>query len=331
MKAVLNLLAEGEQLSRVESKEVMLKLASGEFSNEEIAAFLMALNMRPLVVDELLGFRDAMLEKALQVDLSEFESIDIVGTGGDGKNTFNISTCTSFVVAGAGYKVAKHGSYGVSSVSGSANVLMELGVGFTTDKSLLKTALEQANICFLHAPLFHPAMKHVVPVRKALKVKTLFNLLGPLLNPSQPKFGMIGVYKQPLAAVYAHLLRQTNMTFNVVHALDGYDEIALTGDTLSVDNTQEKTLRPQDFGADQIQPEAIFGGNTVPEAAQIFSTILNNEAPEAPKQVVLANAALAIQTITRKPLLEAKQEALEAINSGRAQQALKKLIEITNQ
>jgi len=331
MKKILTHLSDGGKYNRSEAKDIMLRITEGEFSVEQLSAFLMALNMRNLEILELLGFRDAMLDRALKQDFSDYNTIDIVGTGGDGKNTFNISTCTSFVVAGAGYKVAKHGSYGVSSISGSANVLQELGVSFTNDESILKRALDKANICFLHAPSFHPAMKHVVPTRKALGIKTIFNILGPLLNPTLPQQSVLGVYSEELADVFASVLAQTPMNFQVVFAMDGYDEVSLTGDTLVVNKKERRLFTTNDFLSPQIEPSAIFGGHSVPEAATIFRNILENIGSEAQKQVVLTNAALAIQTFDLDKAFEsAKAEATEALESGKALEALKTLIETTN-
>lgn len=331
MKKILTHLSQGGKFNRTEAKGIMQRITEGEFSIEHLSAFLMALNMRNLEILEILGFRDAMLEKALQYDFSEFNTIDIVGTGGDGKNTFNISTCTSFIVAGAGYKVAKHGSYGVSSISGSANVLQELGVSFTNDEAVLKRSLERANICFLHAPSFHPAMKYVVPTRKALGIKTIFNILGPLLNPTLPQQSVLGVYSEELADVFASVLAQTPMNYHVVFAMDGYDEVSLTGETLLINKKGRRLVSTDEFSTKQINPSAIFGGHSVPEAASIFRTILENKGTAAQSEVVLTNAAIAIRTFDlTKPFEVAKSEAREALESGKALVALKKLIETTN-
>lgn len=327
MKQTLENLAAGHTLSQSEAKEILLEITSGNISNKEIAAFLLALNKRPIEVDELLGFREAMIEQALTIDLSEWETIDIVGTGGDGKNSFNISTCTAIVVAGAGYKVAKHGSYGVSSISGSANVLQELGLVFNNDEDILKRALDRANICFIHAPLFHPAMKHVVPIRKALKVKTVFNILGPLINPTKSKYGLYGVASPELADIYAEVFTNTNIDFHIVHNMDGYDEISLTDKALAINRKEKKYIKPLDFNMKTIKPASIFGGSSVAEAAKIFLSVLENQSSEEQKSVVLANAALAIQTIDHSiSLVDAKNIASQSIESGKAKQSLFELI-----
>lgn len=331
MKEQLQHLREKGKFTRKEAAQIMLNITAGEYSNEEIAAFLMALNMRDLVVDELLGFRDAMLERALQVDFSEYKTIDIVGTGGDGKNTFNISTCTAFAVAGAGYKVAKHGSYAVSSISGSANVLMELGINFVNEEDILRKSLEDANICFLHAPLFHPAMKHVVPIRRALRIKTIFNILGPLINPSFSSYGIYGVYSEELAEVFNKVLEKTQIEYHVVHGVDGYDEISLTDDTLILNRDMRQTLSPKDLLTDKINAHSIFGGNSVAEAGEIFLSILKNESNLEQKNVVVSNASLAIKTIDTKLSLQGcRDKAIESIESGRALNSLQQLKKITH-
>ena len=331
MKEQLQHLYEKGAFNKAEAKEIMLRITAGSYSNEEVAAFLMALNMRDLVVDEIIGFREAMLERALNIDLSDYETIDIVGTGGDGKNTFNISTCTSFVVAGAGYKVAKHGSYAVSSTSGSANVLLELGIQFTNNENVLREALDKANICFLFAPMFHPAMKYVVPIRKALSIKTIFNILGPLINPTNSRYGVIGVYSEELAGVFSDVLHQTPMDYHVVFSLDGYDEVSLTGDTMVIHNKNREILKPSDFFSDKIDANRIFGGQSVPEAAKILYSVLENKSNQAQKEVVLANAALAIKTIEPEHSMAAcKEKATKSIESGKALQCLQQLKTITN-
>jgi len=330
MKQTLESLVQGNTLTRTEAKEILLQITSGKFSNEEIAAFLMAQRMRPLYAQEVLGFRDAMLEQALHIDLSDWQTIDIVGTGGDGKNSFNISTCTAVVVAGAGYKVAKHGSYGVSSVSGSANVLMKLGVSFTTNEDTLHRCLDQANICFLHAPLFHPTMKYVVPVRKALKIKTIFNILGPLLNPTNSKYGLYGVSEPKFADVYHEVLQQTEINYHVVHNMDGYDEISLTDKCLVINREEKKYLTAPEFDLHTIEPKTIFGGSSVDEAAEIFLSVLENRSTGEQQNVVLANAALAINTIEpAQSLTHCVEIAKESLHSGKARQCLQQLVDLT--
>ena len=331
MKEQLQHVYEYGSFTTSEAKKIMLNITAGKYSNEEVAAFLMALNMRNLVVDELVGFREAMLERALQYDFSDYNTVDIVGTGGDGKNTFNISTCTSFVVAGAGYKVAKHGSYAVSSISGSANVLMELGIQFSNDEQQMKQCLEEANITFLFAPLFHPAMKHVVPIRKALRIKTIFNILGPLINPTNPSHSLLGVYSEELASVFSKVLYQTPMNYRVVYSLDGYDEVSLTNDTLVLHQEKREILQPSDFGSEKISQEAIFGGQSVQEAASILIAVLQNDSTKQQKEVVVANAALAIQMIEpEKNIIDCKQVAIESIETGKALHCYEQLRKITN-
>ncbi len=333
MKDQLIHLYEGGQFSKQEAKEIMLQITNGSVSPEQVAAFLMALNMRSLIVDELSGFREAMVEQALQYDFSEYDTTDIVGTGGDGKNTFNISTCTSFVVAGAGLKVAKHGSYAVSSISGSADVLNELGVQFTSEEGLLRRALEKANICFLHAPLFHPAMKHVVPIRRALQIKTIFNILGPLINPSKPSYSLIGVYSDELVEIFAKVLAQTDVkSFSVIHNLDGYDEVSLTDNVFVMREKGKEILNPSDFGSKKIDASTIFGGSTKQDAAKLFLDILNNESNEQCKEVVFANAAMAITTSQPDiSLTDAKEMAKQSLESGAARASLDQLVSISNE
>lgn len=331
MKEQLMHIYEQGQFTSAEAKEIMLNMTAGKYNNEEVAAFLMALNMRNLVVSELVGFREAMLERALPINLSDYNTIDIVGTGGDGKNSFNISTCTSFVVAGAGYNVAKHGSYAVSSTSGSANVLLELGVNFTNEEQKLKQCIEEAGICFLFAPNFHPAMKYVVPIRKALRIKTIFNILGPLINPSHSSYGVFGVYSEEVGEAYSQVLQQTPIQHSIVFSLDGYDEVSLTGDTLVFQQQQKQQISPNEFNSSRIDAKELFGGKTVPEAAKILENVLQNNGTTAQQEVVLANAAVAIQTIQPGlSLVDCKEQAKQSIQSGRAYRSLQKLKTITN-
>lgn len=327
MKKILARLFEYEKLSQTEAKEILIRIAKGEFNNSQLASFLTVFVMRPITVDELTGFREALLELALKVDLSDFNTIDLCGTGGDGKNTFNISTLTSFVVAGTGHKVAKHGNYGVSSASGSSNMLEHLGYQFTNDESTLKKQLENANICFLHAPLFHPAMAAVGPVRKELGMKTFFNMLGPLVNPSMPQNQLVGVFNLQVGRLYKEILNKTSDNFSVVHALDGYDEISLTGPFKVYTKENEQILKPSDFNLKQIQQSEIYGGNTVPEAAEIFKTILDGKGTEAQNNVVLTNAAFALRTFdTSKSFREAFHQAKDSLMGGKAKECLHKLI-----
>jgi anthranilate phosphoribosyltransferase len=291
-----------------------------------MAAFMTAYCMRNITVDELEGFRDAMLELCLPVDLPSDQLIDLCGTGGDGKDTFNISTLASFVVAGAGYKVAKHGNYGVSSGCGSSNVMEYLGYKFTSDMDTLKRNVDEANICFLHAPMFHPAMKTVAPIRKELGVKTFFNMLGPLVNPARPKNQIVGVFSLELARLYAYLYQKSTKNYTILHALEGYDEVSLTCDFKTFTKTGEKISTLSQLGFDKLKPEEIAGGNTVPESADIFISVLVGEATAAQNNVVLVNAALAIQTLNPgKSFADCFYEAEESLASKKALISFKKL------
>jgi anthranilate phosphoribosyltransferase len=297
MKQILNHLFENKTLTRDQAKDILTLISQGIYNNSQMAAFMTAYCMRNITVPELEGFRDAMLELCLPVNLGTDDLIDLCGTGGDGKDTFNISTLASFVVAGAGYKVAKHGNYGVSSGCGSSNVMEYLGYQFTNDTNLLKRNIEEASICFLHAPLFHPAMKTVAPIRRELGVKTFFNMLGPMVNPAKPKNQMVGVYNLELARMYAYLYQRTDKKYTILNALEGYDEISLTCDykTFTPEGEQLNTLKS--IGFDRLDPALIAGGSTVSESAGIFMQVLSGDATTAQTNVVLANAAVAIRTI----------------------------------
>jgi anthranilate phosphoribosyltransferase len=283
--------------------------------------------MRSLHVEELEGFRDAMLELCLPVDLSAYDPMDLCGTGGDGKDTFNISTLSSFVVAGAGQRVAKHGNHGVSSLVGSSTVMEHLGYTFTNDVGELQRKMETAGICFLHAPLFHPAMKNIGPIRKELGVKTFFNVLGPMVNPAQPQKQLVGVFSLELARLYAYLYQQTDKRFMILHALDGYDEISLTGAFKVISNRTEQVLEPKHLGMTTLTADSLAGGRTIDESASIFMNVLNNEATPAQKQVVLANSAMALlaagQIENRDDAVSMARESLE---SGRALGCFRKLM-----
>ncbi len=304
-------------------------MSKGIYSDAEIAAFITVYLMRSITIDELQGFRDALMELCLPVDLNGYDVMDIVGTGGDGKNTFNISTLSCFIVAGTGTKVAKHGNYGATSISGSSNVMEQLGYKFKADTAALKKELEDANICFLHAPLFHPALKVVAPIRKNLGVRTFFNMLGPMVNPASPKYQLVGVYNLEMARIYNYLLQKGNSAFTIIHGLDGYDEISLTGDTRVITNEGEKTLNAEELGKRTVSPADIYGGNSVEEAAKIFMTILKGEGTWAQNAVVLANSAMALQcTGEYKNYNECYQLTVESLESGKAYQAMQKLISI---
>ncbi len=328
MKKLLTRLFEYEKLSQEEAKNVLIQIAKGECNNSQIASFLTVFLMRPITVAELTGFREALLELALKVDFLEFNTIDLCGTGGDGKNTFNISTLTSFVVAGTGNKVAKHGNYSVSSASGSSNMLEYLGYQFTNTESVLKNQLDKANICFLHAPLFHPAMAAVGPARKELGLKTFFNMLGPLVNPSMPQNQLVGVFNLQVGRLYKSILSKTSNNFTVVHALDGYDEISLTGPFKVYTKENQEIIKPNDLGLTKIQQSDIYGGNNVPEAATIFTSILEGKGTKAQNNVVLTNAAYALRTLDPKLTFRAAfQKAEDSLMGGKAKQSLKVLLE----
>jgi anthranilate phosphoribosyltransferase len=281
--------------------------------------------MRSITIEELQGFRDALLELCVPVDLNGHEAIDIVGTGGDGKNTFNISTLACFIVAGTGQKVAKHGNYGATSISGASNVMEQLGYKFKSDKDGLKREVEEANLCFLHAPVFHPALKAVGPIRKNLGVRTFFNMLGPMVNPAFPKFQLVGVYNLEMARIYNYLLQQTDKAFTIIHSLDGYDEISLTNDTRVITNQGEKIMTPEQLGKRAVSPTDIYGGSTVEE----FTKILKGEGSWAQNAVVFANAAMALHcTGNYKSYDEAWNAAVESLESGKAYAGLQKLIQL---
>lgn len=327
MKEILNRLFEHDKLSRAEAKEVLINIGSGVYNEIQITAFTTAFNMRPLTLGELQGFRDALLELCVKVDIQGMPSLDIVGTGGDNKNTFNISTLSCIVVAGAGYKVTKHGSYGVSSAVGSSDVLIQLGYPFSNDQDVLLKHLEKANICFLHAPLFHPALKTVVPVRKQLGTKTFFNIMGPLVNPIQPTHQMFGTFSLELLRSYQYIMEQSGRKFSIVYAMDGYDEISLTGDIKWVSNESEKLLNPTSFNLQKVNGLELHGGDTSEDAAKIFMSVLENRATTSQRNVVIANAGLAIHTIhPEKSLSDCVAEALTSIESGNAFKTLKKLL-----
>lgn len=322
MKNTLNRLINHEVLDKVEAKDILLNISKGSFNESQIAAFLTVYMMRSITIDELSGFRDALLEMCIRVDLSNFDTIDLCGTGGDGKNTFNISTLASFVVAGAGIKVAKHGNYGVSSISGSSNVMENLGVKLSNDTSFINQCIDKAGICILHAPLFHPAMKHVGQIRKNLAVKTFFNMLGPMVNPSFPQSQMVGVFNLEIARMYAYLYQNDDVNFSILHSLDGYDEISLTGATKVIQNNSERILNPIDFGSETLAASEIFGGETIEESSRIFTKIISGQGNASQNNVVCANAAIAISTATNCSVLEGFEIAKLSLLSGQAQQKL---------
>ncbi len=294
MKKILQYLFEHKTLSREKAKEILVNMSHGQYSESEMSAFITVFLMRSITIGELQGFRDALLELCVKIDLNGHAVMDIVGTGGDGKNTFNISTLSCFIVAGAGQKVAKHGNYGASSISGASNVMEQLGYKFKIDNTALLKEIEAANICFLHAPLFHPALKIVGPIRKNLGVRTFFNMLGPMVNPASPAYQLVGVYNLEMARIYNYLLQQTGNAFTIIHSLDGYDEISLTNDTKVITNKGERVMTPRQLGKRMVTAEDIYGGNTVEEAAAIFLKIIKGEGSWAQNAVVLANAAMAL-------------------------------------
>lgn len=331
MKQELYRLFEHQYLNKEEAKNILLNMAQGNYNEAQIAAFITVYLMRSISVDELAGFREALLELRLPIDLSEYNPIDIVGTGGDNKNTFNISTASGFVLAGAGFKVVKHGNYGATSISGASNVMEQHGVKFTADEFKLRKSLEETNIAYLHAPLFNPALKTVAPVRKALGVRTFFNMLGPLVNPVMPKRQLLGVYNLKLARLYYYLYQQTDAEFAVVHSLDGYDEISLTGEFKVINRNGENLYTPEDLGFNRCTEAELDGGDTVETAARIFDAVLANEATPAQKNCVVANSAFAIQAIDPDmPIAECIAIARESIESGRAMQTLKRFLALNS-
>lgn len=329
MKKILNRLINHETISKKEARDVLVNISKGDYNQSQIASFLTVYMMRTITVEELEGFRDALLELCIAVDFSDYNSIDLCGTGGDGKNTFNISTLSSFVAAGAGINVTKHGNYGVSSISGSSNVFEHLGVKFSNDKDFLQRCLDETGICVLHAPLFHPAMKNVAPIRRELGVKTFFNMLGPMVNPAFPKNQLVGVFSLELARLYGYLYQKSDKNFTILHALDGYDEISLTGNTKMISNNFEDMLTPEDFGVSTIHPSAIFGGDSVKESADIFMKVISGKGTEAQNNVVAANAGMAIATVKELTPGEGFELATESLLSGRAQLKLEKLITLS--
>ncbi len=327
MKKILNYLFEYKTLSRQKAREVLVNIANAVYNDAEMSSFITVYLMRSITIDELLGFKDALLELALPVDVSSHDVMDIVGTGGDGKNTFNISTLSSFIVAGTGNKVAKHGNYGSSSISGSSNVMEQLGYKFKTESTLLNTQLEKSNICFLHAPLFHPALKVVSSIRKNLGVRTFFNMLGPMVNPASPGYQLVGVYNLEMARLYNYMLQEGATAYTIIHSLDGYDEISLTGDTKVITNSGEKIMTAEALGKRTVMPADIYGGNSTEEAANIFLKIIKGEGSWAQNAVVLANAAMALHCTGKYPDYETcYQMAVDSLEGGKAYNSLKTLI-----
>lgn len=330
MNTVLKRLFEQEKLNENESREILTEIASGVHNRSHIASFLSVFLMRSISVEELRGFRNALLDLAVKADLSDFETIDLCGTGGDGKHTFNISTLASFVVAGTGQKVAKHGNYGVSSISGSSNIMEHFGYKFTVDESKLKSQVEKANICFLHAPLFHPAMKTVAPVRKELGMKTIFNLLGPLVNPSMPKSQLVGVFDYYVLQLYGELFKDLDIKHCIVHSVDGYDEVSLTSVTEIIRNNVYNTISAKDMNLPNYDHSDLFGGTGIEDSAIIFKSVLEGNGTKAQNDVVIANSAFALMTAQDLTFNEAYDKAKISLSSGKALNSFKTLIEMSN-
>lgn len=333
MKKILSRLVNHEELTREETKEILLNITKEVYPQEQITALLMAFQMRGITVDELLGLRDGILETGVPVNTKPFKVLDIVGTGGDGKNTFNISTCSCVVVAGAGYKVAKHGNYAATSVSGASNVIEGHGVKFTADNDKILESLEKCNFFYQHAQLHARAMKFVGPIRKALQIPTCFNLLGPLVNPSQPDYQMLGVANLDQMRLYSNVYQKLGIRYTIVNSLDGYDEISLTGDFKITSNDIEKVFSPQELGFPNAMPGEICGGakQTKEDAKEIFDSVLQGKASESQKNVVLVNAGFAIKTIEKdKSIEECIAIARESIESGKAWNNFKKYVELNS-
>ena len=331
MKQILYKLFEHRYLGRTEARDILQNIVQGKYNDAQIASLITVFLMRNISVEELTGFRDALLEMRIPVDLSEYAPIDIVGTGGDGKNTFNISTAACFVVAGAGYPVVKHGNYGATSVSGASNVMEQHGVQFTSDMSRLRKSMDMCNIAYLHAPLFNSAMKAVASVRKALGVRTFFNMLGPLVNPALPKYQLLGVYNLSLLRLYNYVFQGSDTRFAVVHGLDGYDEISLTGEFKVATSTTETIYTPESIGFNRYCEQDLDGGKSPDEAARIFDRVLQGEATPAQADCVIANAAFAIRVIEpEKSLADGIALARESMESGRALKTLKMFVELNS-
>jgi len=329
MKKILQYLFDYKTLSAQQAEEILIQISKGMYTETEITAFVTVFLMRTITIDELQGFSDALLALCVKVDLGSDPLLDIVGTGGDGKNTFNISTLACFIAAGAGQKVAKHGNYGATSISGSSNVMEQLGYVFKADQDKLQKELTQAGICFLHAPSFHPALKTVGPLRKNLGIRTFFNMLGPLVNPARPKYQLLGVYNLEMARLYNYLLQKTERNFAIVHSLEGYDEISLTGDSKIITRAGERIATPESLGKRQVAAQDIFGGNTLEEAAGLFKKIITGKGSWAQNAVVLANAATALYcTGNYEHYQDAYQHAVDSLESGKALHALEKLVEL---
>ena len=331
MKQLLYRLFEHQYLGREEARVILQNIAEGRYNDAQIASLITVFLMRSISVEELTGFREALLDMRVPIDLAEFKPIDIVGTGGDGKNTFNISTCSCFVVAGAGYNVVKHGNYGATSVSGASNVMEQHGIKFTNNNDQLRRNMEACHITYLHAPLFNPALKAVAPVRKNLGVRSFFNMLGPLVNPAMPAYQLLGVYNLPLLRLYNYTYQESGTRFAVVHRLDGYDEISLTADFKVAMPEKEKIYSPELLGFKRCQEADLDGGSTPEEAARIFDAVLENKATEAQRNCVVINSAFAIQVICPEKSIETCiAEAKESLDSGRALATFKQYVSLNS-
>ena len=329
MKKILQYLFEHKSLTREQAMEVLVDISNGKYNEHEITSFITVYLMRSITIDELMGFRDALLSLAVKVNVGIDNAIDIVGTGGDGKDTFNISTLACFIVAGAGQPVVKHGNYGASSISGSSNVMEQLGYKFKNEEASLAKEVKEAGICFLHAPLFHPALKTVGPLRRNMGVRTFFNMLGPIVNPAQPKFQLIGVYNLEMARIYNYVLQLLDKEFTIIHSLDGYDEISLTTDTKILSNTGESIRTPYQLGKKRVFAAELEGGNTVAEAAAIFKNIIEGNGTWSQNAVVLANAAMALHVTGKYENYDlAFQAAVNSLETGAANNCLQKLISL---
>lgn len=327
MKETLEFLYQGGALTREEAKGILVKIGQNTYSEIEISSFLTVYLMREITPAELAGFRDALLQLCLPVDLKDYHTIDVCGTGGDSKNTFNISTISAFILAGAGIRVSKHGNYGVSSPVGSSNILEHFGYRFSNDTQRLYREVEKAGITYMHAPLFHPAMKYVAPVRKALRTKTFFNMLGPMINPAKPAYQLVGVYSPAVQKLYHQVYRESGRQYMILHGLDGYDEISLTGKVQLIGNGFEEIMDSCDFGFEEVTPADLYGGNTTAEAAAIFMNVLKNQSTPAQKNVVLANTAAAIRCVNNQQSWpECLAAARESLESGRALESFNRLI-----
>ena len=332
MKDILNRMLNHEELTREETRDILVGITRSEYPNEQITALLTALQMRGITVDELLGFRDGILETGVPVPLDCDRYIDVVGTGGDRKNTFNISTTSCFVIAGAGYKVAKHGNYAATSTSGASNVIANHGVKFTDDIDRLNRCINECGIVYLHAQLFAKAMKFVGPIRKALQFPTCFNLLGPIVNPSKPQCQLLGVANLDQMRLYNNVYQKIGLDYGIVNSIDGYDELSLTGDFKVTTNNYERIFKPSDLGFSIIKPDELRAGANEQEAKEIFDAVLANTALPAQKNVVLANAAFAIQVLEKgkKDIEECIDIARESIDSGKALDTFKKFVELNS-